>query len=71
MPFRLANTLSTFQHFVNDVLRPFLDIFYTAYLNDILIYSKSLRKHREHVRVVLGALKEARLQLDINKCEFY
>jgi hypothetical protein len=71
MPFRLANALSTFQHFVNDVLRPYLNLFCTAYLDDILIYSENLHKHQEHVRSVLNALKEAELQLDIDKCEFY
>ncbi len=71
MPFGLANAPSTFQHFVNDVLRPFLDIFCTAYLDDILIYSETLHEHKEHVRSVLNALKEAGLQLDVDKCEFH
>jgi hypothetical protein len=53
------------------VLRPFLDIFCTAYLNDILIYSETLYEYKEHVRSVLNALKEAGLQLDVDKCEFY
>jgi hypothetical protein len=71
MPFRLANALSTFQHFVNNILRPFLDIFCTAYLNGILIYSETLYEHKEHVRSVLNALKGAGLQLDVDKCEFH
>ena len=71
MPFGLANAPSTFQHFVNDVLRPFLDVFCTAYLDDILIYSENLHEHREHVRAVLNALREAGLQLDVDKCEFH
>ena len=71
MLFGLANAPSTFQHFVNDVLRPFLDIFCTAYLDDILIYSENLNEHCDHVWSVLNALKEAGLQLDIDKCEFY
>src|SRR6266699_6563960 len=42
MPFGLTNAPASFQNFINDVLRPFLDIFTTAYLDDILIYSSSL-----------------------------
>jgi Reverse transcriptase (RNA-dependent DNA polymerase)/RNase H-like domain found in reverse transcriptase len=71
MPFGLANAPSSFQHYVNDVLRPFLDLFATAYIDDILIYSNSLSEHRKHVRQVLEALREAGLQLDIDKCEFH
>jgi hypothetical protein len=71
MPFGLANAPSTFQHYVNDVLRPYLDVFCTAYIDDILIYSENLEDHKKHVRTVLTALQGAGLQLDIDKCEFY
>ena len=36
MPFGLSNTLATFQARINEVLRPFLDILCTAYIDDIL-----------------------------------
>lgn len=40
-------------------------------MDDVLIYSEgSLAEHREHVRKVLRRLQDARLQLNINKCEF-
>lgn len=71
MPFGLANAPSTFQHYVNDVLRPFLDTFCTAYIDDILIYSDNLDDHRKHVDQVLSALNTAGLHLDIDKCEFH
>jgi hypothetical protein len=45
MPFGLANALSLFQHFINNTLRLYLDIFYTAYINNILIYSDNLTKY--------------------------
>ena len=41
MPFRLTNGPVTYQRFMNDVLFDYLDDFYTAYLNDILIYLKN------------------------------
>ena len=52
------------------MLHEFLDKFASAYLDDIIIYSKTKREHREHVHKVLRALQKAGLQLDINKCEF-
>lgn len=70
MPFGLSNAPATFQTRINQVLRPFLDIFCTAYIDDILIYSDNLGEHRQHVDAVLQALKDAGLHLDIKKCEF-
>jgi len=70
-PFGLANAPSTFQKYINWALRDYLDIFCSAYIDDILIYSSGSRtEHREHVRKVLVRLREAGLQVDIDKCEF-
>jgi hypothetical protein len=71
MPFGLTGAPSTFQHYINDSLREYLDIFCTAYLDDVLIYSDSLEDHRKHVKLVLRALREAGLQAEIEKCEFH
>jgi hypothetical protein len=70
MPFGLSNAPATFQARINEVLRPFLDIFCTAYIDDILIYSDDLTSHRNHVNSVLQALRDAGLHCDIKKCEF-
>ena len=54
MPFGLANVPSTFQNYINDVLDPdILDIFGTTYMDDILIYSQTLKQYQEHVKLVL------------------
>ncbi len=39
-------------------------------MNDILIYSKILKKHRTHVKEMLNKLREVDLQINIDKCEF-
>jgi len=70
MLFELINEPAFFQHYINDVLFECLHKFCQAYLNDILIYSKILKKHRIHVKEVLGKLREVGLQIDIDKCEF-
>lgn len=70
-PFGLANAPSTFQRFVNHTLREFLDVFVSAYVDDILIYTDgSLAEHKEQVKQVLAKLSDAGLQVDIEKCEF-
>ena len=71
MPFGLCNGPASWQHLINDTLFDFLHRFVQAYLDDILIYSKTLKEHRFHVRQVLQRLREAGLQADIDKCEFH
>ena len=56
MPFGLSNAPATFQAQINEVLCPFLDIFCTAYINNILVFSDNLKDHRKHVRSVIKAL---------------
>lgn len=70
MPFGLCNSPGTFQSYINSSLREFLDVFCTAYLDDILIYSNNKKEHTEHVLKVLRRLKDNNLQLDVDKCEF-
>jgi hypothetical protein len=70
-PFGLANAPSTFQKYINWCLRDYLDEFCSAYVDDILIYTDgTLEEHRSHVDKVLVRLREAGLQIDIDKCEF-
>ena len=71
LPFGLTGGPSTFQRYINDALREFLDEFTTAYLDNILIYSNSIKEHRRHISLVLQRLREFGLQADITKCEFY
>ena len=71
MPLGLGNAPSFFQNFLNDVLsNDILDIFVTAYVDNILVFSKTFQKHRKHVKTVLGRIQAAGLQLDIDKCKF-
>ena len=39
-------------------------------MDDILIYSLSQEEHTKHVKMILQWLREANLQVDINKSEF-
>src|SRR3977135_2703748 len=70
MPFGLTNAPATFQRYINSVLRPYLDVFCTAYLDDVMVYSEDPAKHEGHVRTVLEALAKAGLQAKPQKCEF-
>ena len=45
MLFNLCEASSSFQSYINDILQNCLNIFITVYIDDILIYSKSVKKH--------------------------
>ncbi len=70
LSFELTNESIFFQQYMNDVLWDFLNDFYQVYLDDILIYSKMRKKHKDHVKLVLSRLREAELQMNIQKCKF-
>ncbi len=70
LSFKLTNKSIFFQQYMNDVLWDFLNNFCQVYLDDILIYSKMRKKHKDHVKLVLSQLREAELQINIRKCKF-
>ncbi len=71
MLFELINESTFYQHYMNDVLFEYLHQFCQIYLNDIIIYSKILKKHKQHVWLILNRLWEADLQINIDKCKFH
>lgn len=66
--FGLTNAPASLQHFISDILPEYLDVFYTAFIDDILVYSDTLEEHQTHVRLVLLALQKASLYLKSSKC---
>ncbi|XP_057708757.1 uncharacterized protein tanc1b isoform X4 [Corythoichthys intestinalis] len=71
MPFGLTNAPAVFQSLINDILRDMLNVFCFVYLDDILIFSRSLQEHHQHVRMVLQRLLENKLFVKAEKCEFH
>ena len=69
--FDLIGNSRIWQHYINDILFDYLVDFGMIYINDILIYSKILKKHRIHVKNFLIRLQKAELQTDIDKCQFH
>ncbi|KAK3506478.1 hypothetical protein QTP70_001561 [Hemibagrus guttatus] len=71
MPYGLVNAPFVFQDFMHEVLQEFLHKSVLVYIDDILIYSRSMADHRQHVAEVLQRLRDYRLFLKAEKCTFH
>ena len=67
MPFGLANAPGIFQELMSIVLQD-LGNFPMVYLDDIIIFSSSMKEHTRHIQIAFGRLRQH--QLKITKCTF-
>ena len=69
-PFGLKNAPATFQRLMNSVLSGLQGIELFVYLDDIVIYSRSLQEHESKFNKLMERLRNAKLRLQPDKCEF-
>ncbi|GBG87673.1 hypothetical protein CBR_g45827 [Chara braunii] len=70
MPFGLCNAPGTFQHAMNRIFHDYLDKFVIVYLNDILIFSRTIEEHVAHLDKVLSLLRQHKFKINGEKCHF-
>jgi hypothetical protein len=70
MPFKLCNVSSTFTTLMNSIFHENLDEFMIICINDILVYSKTMKEHVEHLEYVLNKLRKNQLLTNKGKIEF-
>jgi len=71
MSFGVTNAPAMFMDYMNRIFRPFLDKFVVVFIDYILIYSRTREEHAEHLRLVLGVLREKQIYAKLSKCEFW
>nr|GEZ03581.1 retrotransposon protein, putative, Ty3-gypsy subclass [Tanacetum cinerariifolium] len=62
MPFGLTNAPAVFMDLTNQVCKPYLDKLTIVFIDDILIYSKNEKVHKEHLKEILELLKKEELE---------
>jgi hypothetical protein len=70
MSFGLTNATAHFMYLMNSVFMPELDQFVVVFIDDILVYLKSMEEHEEHIWIVFQWLWEHQLYAKFSKCEF-
>ena len=71
MPFGLCNAPPTFQRTVDILLSGYRWKTCLVYLDDVIIFSKSIEEHLRHVDEVLEILRQAGMSLRLRKCHFF
>ena len=71
MLFELTNASAIFQELINHVLYDHLNKFMIAYLDDILIFFKTKKKHEKHVKKIFKKFQEKNFYLKLKKCKFH
>jgi len=69
-PFGLKNSPSAFQRMMNEILGNLLDECVVCYVDDLLIFSKTMNEHVKHVTDVSEKLKEFGIQINLTKSKF-
>ncbi len=71
MFFELTNSSITFQIYINKTMHSYLNLFVLMYINDLLMFFSSIKKHIEHVKLMLQRLRKFNLYLKLSKCNFH
>ena len=70
MPFGLTNAPATFNRMMDRIFRPYRS-FTGVFFDDIIVFSKTLEEHKEHLKKVFEELRNNKLYVNGKKSEFF
>jgi len=70
LPFGLTNSPATFQRLMSHILRGLEYTCALIYIDDTIIFSKTVDEHLDHIEEVFKRLRDANLRLNPKKCKF-
>lgn len=68
MKFGVTNGPTIFQSLMNKAFAPYLRKFVLVFFYDILVYSKDVKIHKEHLKIVFELLRQQQLYAKMIKC---
>ena len=71
MPFGLTNAPATFQQLMQSCLGNLHLCYCIIYLDDAIVFSKTLEEHVFRLKAAFEKLKQVGLKLKLSKCEFF
>ncbi|MCO5562602.1 hypothetical protein L7F22_016230 [Adiantum nelumboides] len=70
MPFGLTNAPATFNRMMERIFQPHRN-FTRVFFDDVIIYSKTIEEHKEHLKVIFQELRDNKLYVNQKKSEFF
>ena len=67
----LTNAPATFQRAMNNMLNSHLDTFVVVYLDDVLIFSRTIEDHFKHLHIIFSLLRRHQFYVKLKKCSFF
>jgi hypothetical protein len=67
----VTNAPADFMYLMNKVFMEYLDRFVVVFIDNILVFYKTMEEYEEHLKLVLEKLRSNQLYAKFSKCEFW
>lgn len=71
LPMGLKNSGATFQKAMTELFKEFIGKFIYVYMDDFIVFSRSAKEHKKHLKKVIDILKAAEMRIKLKKCMFF